>query len=247
MIKSCKGRGMSGLSRFFKVCVISSAALLSTSAYSVSFTGYAHGHFSNPVSGVNDYINISNKDYGYYSNESSVFGWGLNRRNRSNQFRFDGTASDYVEADFSVNDGAAFSLGNFTYVNRSTYFAAGVTGVDFGLDVNLSGIGWTTFNYSMSIDNTLNVPNNVPDYVSSELTYEKGTLFSYLGQSYRFEMLGFSRDGGVTFENFTYVDEGSFTTAEIYGRIQAVPVPAALWLFGSGLLALGALVKRKNR
>jgi len=236
-----------GRFKFFKVCAISSAALLSTSAYSVSFTGYAHGHFSNPVSGVSDYTNIANKDFGYYSNESSVFNWGLNRGNHSSQFLFDGAASDYVESNFTVSDGSAFSLGDFTYVNRSTRYAAGVTGVDFGLDVNLSGIGWTTFNYSMSIDNTLNVPGNVPDYVSSQLTYEKGSLFSYLGQSYQFEVLGFSRDGGLTFEDFTYLNEGSSTTAEVYGRIQAVPVPAALWLFGSGLLALGALVKRKNR
>ena len=236
---------MSGIKQYLKVCAFVSVALLSTSATSASFTGYAYGDFSNPISGVNDYINIANNDLGYNSNDQSIFDWGLDRRGRSSQFRFDGTASDYTEPDFTVTDGSAFSLGDFTYVNRSTRYSAGVTGVDFDLNVNLQGVSWSTFNYSLSIDNTLNGPNNVPDYVS--LTSQgEDSLFSYLGESYRFEILGFSRDGGLTFEDSTYANERSSTTAEIYGQIQAVPVPAALWLFGSGLLTLGALVKRKN-
>ena len=237
---------MSGLSQFFKGCAISGTVLLSTSAYSASFTGYAYGDFSNPVSGVSDYIDIVNNDLGSNIHDQSVFNWGLNRRNRSSQFRFDGAASDFVENNFTVSDGTAFSLGDFTYKNRATRFSGGVTGVDFDLNVNLLGIGWSTFSYSLGIDNTPNGSSNVPDYVSL-LTQGEDSLFNYSGQSYRFEILGFSRDGGLTFEDSTYLNERSVTTAEIYGSIQAVPVPAALWLFGSGLLALGALAKRKNR
>lgn len=33
---------------------------------------------------------------------------------------------------------------------------------------------------------------------------------------------------------------------EIRGQVQVVPIPAALWLFGSGLLALVALVRRRK-
>ncbi|MCW9047126.1 MAG: VPLPA-CTERM sorting domain-containing protein [Gammaproteobacteria bacterium] len=237
---------MSGISQFFKVCAISGVTLFSTLATSASFTGYAYGEFSNPVSGVNDYINIVNNDLGYYSSNKSNFNWGIDRRGHSSQFRFDGNASDYVESDFTVSEGSAFSLGEFTYVNRATRYSADVSGVDFDLNVNLLGIGWSTFNYSLSIDNTPNGSKNVPDYVSL-ISQGEDSLFSYLGESYRFEILGFSRDGGLTFEDSTFANERSSTTAEIYGQIQAVPVPAALWLFGSGLLTLGALVKRKNR
>jgi len=237
---------MSGISQFFKVCIFSGAVLLSTSASSASFTGYAYGDFSNPVSGANDYIKIVNNDLGYYSNDQSVFDWGIDRKGRSSRFRFDGSASDYVESNFTITDGTAFSLGDFTYVNRSTRYSAGVTGVDFGLNVNLQGIGWSTFNYSLSIDNTPNGSSNVPDYVSL-ISQGEDSLFDYLGETYRFEILGFSRDAGLTFEESTYANERSSTTAEIYGRIQVVPVPAALWLFGSGLFTLGFLLKRKKR
>jgi CHRD domain len=34
---------------------------------------------------------------------------------------------------------------------------------------------------------------------------------------------------------------------EIRGQVEVVPVPAALWLFGSGLLAVLGLVKRRRR
>ncbi|MCW8935957.1 MAG: VPLPA-CTERM sorting domain-containing protein [Gammaproteobacteria bacterium] len=236
---------MSVFSQFLKVCAISGVTLLSTSATSASFTGFAYGDFSNPVSGVNDYINIVNNDLGYHRKDNSVFDWGIDKRGNSSRFRFDGTASDYFEPNFTVTEGTAFSLGEFTYVNRATRYSANVTGIDFDLNVNLLGIGWSTFNYSLSIDNTPNGSKNVPDYVSL-ISQGEDSSFSYLGNSYRFEILGFSRDGGLTFEDSTFANERSYTTAEIYGQIQAVPVPAALWLFGSGLLTLGALLKRKK-
>lgn len=37
------------------------------------------------------------------------------------------------------------------------------------------------------------------------------------------------------------------TGGEIRGQVEVVPVPAALWLFGSGLLGLGMLVRRRKQ
>ncbi|RDH81465.1 MAG: hypothetical protein DIZ80_15400 [endosymbiont of Galathealinum brachiosum] len=236
---------MDQLSQYIKVCVLSGAALFSASAHSVSFSGYAYGEFSNPVASYGDYTSIRNNDLGYYSNDRSVFNWGLDYYNRSSQFKFDGTASDAYEPDFSITDGVAFSLGDFTYYNKSTYYSSGVTGVDFDLNVKLNGVGWSTFDFSLGIDNTPNGSTNAPDYVNLT-AFSEDSLFDYQGQSYAFEILGFSRDGGLTFENYTFADEHSKTTAQIYGRIQAVPVPAAFWLFGSGLIALASLVRRIN-
>jgi hypothetical protein len=55
-------------------------------------------------------------------------------------------------------------------------------------------------------------------------------------------------DGGFEFNsNFTFFDDfgnlfGEWTDAELV----AVPVPAAVWLFGSGLIALVGLRRRKQ-
>lgn len=36
-----------------------------------------------------------------------------------------------------------------------------------------------------------------------------------------------------------------YTGGEIRGQVQVVPLPAAVWLFGSGLLSLGAFMRRR--
>jgi hypothetical protein len=38
----------------------------------------------------------------------------------------------------------------------------------------------------------------------------------------------------------------SFGGGEIRGQVQVVPIPAAVWLFGSGLLGLVALARRRK-
>lgn len=40
------------------------------------------------------------------------------------------------------------------------------------------------------------------------------------------------------------IHTSNFTGGEIRGQVQVVPIPAALWLFGSGLLGLVALARR---
>ena len=57
---------------------------------------------------------------------------------------------------------------------------------------------------------------------------------------------GFSRDGGLTFETAANLAEGQQTTAQIYGTLTAVPLPAAIWLMATGLLALTGFVRTKK-
>lgn len=235
---------MSKLFRLMAACGLS--VLFSVQAQAATFSGYAYGGFTNPVAGYGDYIYLDNNDLGYYSRAASVFNWGVsNYRRKGSQFRFDGSSSDSYEADFSVTDGMAFSLGDFTYINRATYYSDHVTSVDFDLNVNLSGIGWSSFGYSLDIENTPNGSTNEADFVMLSGLADN-VFLEYQGQSYVFEILGFSRDGGQSFEDYTFAAENSYTTAEIYGRIQAVPVPAAVWLFASGLLTFGSLLRRNK-
>lgn len=224
---------------FFMLC---SFPVLQANA--VSLSGYAYGEFSHPQAGRADQIHIRNADLGYSSSSSSVFSWGVNRHSPyGSRFSFDGASSDAYEADFSISPGSAFSLGNFTYTNLPTYRSSGVKGVDFRVNINLSGVGWSSFDYSLSIDNTPNNGVNDADHVGLK-NRSDNVFFDYAGQSYMMEVLGFSRDGGLTFENYASVEERSSTTAEIYARVQVVPIPAAIWLFVSGSIALLSIARR---
>jgi len=43
---------------------------------------------------------------------------------------------------------------------------------------------------------------------------------------------------------YTNIHTNQYTGGEIRGQLQVVPIPAAMWLFGSGLLGLMALARR---
>ncbi len=55
---------------------------------------------------------------------------------------------------------------------------------------------------------------------------------------------GFSTGGGHQFDDFKYYH--SYAWAVRSGDVSAVPVPAAVWLFGSGLIGLLGVARRKR-
>jgi hypothetical protein len=71
--------------------------------------------------------------------------------------------------------------------------------------------------------------------------------FTYDGIDYEFQLLGFNLGGQYLME--TYAREGETQLAEIhaqFNQVSAVPVPAAAWLLGSGLLGLLPIARRKK-
>lgn len=85
--------------------------------------------------------------------------------------------------------------------------------------------------------------------------------FTFDGLDYRFMLNGFAiidpatglpmldANGNYIFSDSTSAYENSLTEAAIFGSIQSlstVPLPAAAWLFGAGLLSLGLAGRRKS-
>lgn len=69
--------------------------------------------------------------------------------------------------------------------------------------------------------------------------------------TYSFSLLGFSKDGGVTFNNSFQSPERGTNTAGLYGIITGhpctdVPEPGTLALFGIGIIASG-MIRRRRR
>jgi hypothetical protein len=250
------------LSQLFRQALLVTTLLLVSglSQASALFTGSVFGEFDNPNAGYWDYTRIHNNDLGNASSDASVFNWGKTSRNWGNgcrswfgcvnhsNFSFDGVGSDRGEAGFSVAANQAFSLGDFTYTNEATYYSRNVTGVDFTIDLDIDGVGSTDFTYTMEILNTPNTSPDPADYAAlSNGISTQSVILS--GIEYKLEILGFSRDGGMTFESYTWANEHTSTTAGIYAQfntVSAVPVPAAAWLFGSGLIALFSMMRKRK-
>lgn len=243
----------------FAVCTVGAQAAM-------LFQGNAEGSFSSPLAGAGDYTKIWNHDVGPRYWYASTFEWGTVAsrtscadgrcqgmplpQTGSSLLAFDGVGSDAGEAGYKVGLGTLFSLGIFRYVNMPTYFSEGVTGVDFTVDAGFANLNTRKpFTYHASIDNTWNAPNNAPDTVALSGT-PAPFIFTYGGQAYQFSMLGFSRNGGASFESSFTVNEGQSIKAGLYGRFDlaaaspvSVPVPSALWLFSSGLVLVGTSLR----
>jgi hypothetical protein len=178
----------------------------------------------------------------------SYFGWGIDYRDSfinheiiQSHFWFNGTGSVDGSSATTITYGEAFSLGSFTYTNEETVLSGGQVEIDFRMDIQLDGYGLMPIEYRIGIDNR----TNPADDTASLLSYPQNVAFEMNGMNYLLSLQGFSRDGGLSFESYANLAEGQQTTAEIYATITEVPLPAAVWLFGTGLIALAGLARRK--
>lgn len=178
----------------------------------------------------------------------SYFGWGIDYRDSfinheiiQSHFWFNGTGSVDGSSATTISYGEAFSLGSFTYTNEQTVLSGGQVEIDFRMEIQLDGYGLMPIEYRIGIDNT----SNPADDRASLLSYPESVAFEMGGVNYLLSLQGFSRDSGASFETYADLPEGEQTTAEIYATITEVPVPAALWLFGTGLIALAGFARRK--
>ena len=182
----------------------------------------------------------------------SYFGWGIDTRESfqnhqiiQSHFWFNGAGSVDGSSATTIAYGEAFSLGSFTYTNEETVLSGGMVEIDFQMDIMFDGLDLLPVEYRIGIDNT---SNPLAD-TASLLTYPESMLFTMGNTEYLLTFNGFSRDDGNTFETSATLPEDQQTTAEIFATITTttvVPVPAAVWLFGSGLLGLVGFAKRRK-
>ena len=144
--------------------------------------------------------------------------------------------------------GVPLLMGEFTHFNE-VIPVPNLTGVDlhFGFNTNGAPASVSTvfpFAHNETPNNTGTSPAdddivtittpivNVPILVGTDL--------------YFFNLLGFSTDGGVTFQSVFSSPEGANNSALLFGQLttEPVPEPASLLLFGGALTAVAARLRR---
>jgi hypothetical protein len=129
-------------------------------------------------------------------------------------------------------------------------FPDGVEGLDFGL-VSTSGLELTSFD--LSFDTDMFVTGYVTSFILGDPVFDiEGTgvlslnnSFCCLPQLFNGEPLLFLAGENYTFSVQSPRELEAVTFGSIEASVSTVPIPAAAWLFGSALLGLGA-VKRKK-
>jgi len=217
--------------------------LTQAAAYSVT------GSFANPgFSDPSSLHYLFNNDQGSYASLPAVaeFGWGIDFDSwRSSRFQFDG-----ANGDVSLPTGSSLliNLGSFNYTNLPTVLVGDTVTVDLELSVDVPDFGQTSFNYGLEVTNT---NNSSLDPDSMRVMNTPGSfIFNVEGYDYELAMSGFSVDGGSSFATVFDLAEGSTLNMDIYAqlnRVSAVPVPSAIWLFGSALIGLAGVSRRTRK
>ncbi|MDQ1362520.1 MAG: hypothetical protein QG652_380 [Pseudomonadota bacterium] len=186
------------------------------------------------------------------TNSLAYYGWGIDVGQSlsthtiiQSHFWFNGAGSVGGDPAAEVPLGTAFSMGLFTYTNEETILSGGIVNIDFQMAINVDGLSLAPAEYRIRINNTLNGPSN-PFDTAEIISTPASISFLLDGSPYLLTFNGFSRDGGENFETVAELGEGMRTTAEIYATITAVPAPAAIWLMGTGLLALAGFARTKK-
>jgi hypothetical protein len=253
---------MQACSKTLLLALTATAAISSQSVYAISVSTF--GSFNQPLSTEFLFDRIYNQDdatspahnlpsnLNSPTNSVAYFGWGVDvvesvitQQVIQSHFWFNGAGSVAGGPAADAQLGTAFSLGSFTYTNEQTIFSGGVVGIDFQMDIKMDGLSLLPIEYRLEIDNTHNGLANSYD-TARIIGTPTNMPFLLNGSQYLLTFNGFSRDGGSTFETMANLAEGGQTTAQIFATITAVPVPAAFWLMGSGLLVLSGFLRYKK-
>jgi hypothetical protein len=155
------------------------------------------------------------------------------------------TVTGYVMVGDEISPNVYNLTGNFGLPNESIT-ATGTFTADLGTVGNetgqvLFGIG-SGNTMTINLNGTLLYASNDSGYgtgIGPSLTFASGSLFDFDFQkpaspAFNSSFLGFD-DFGSMYGEWTNVN------------LTVVPVPAAVWLFGSGLLGLMGMTRRKKR
>ncbi len=228
------------LTKFIGYCVGGGIALIGLAAPSSAqtFSGNSSGTFGTPDPGSND-----DPVFSGVGTNTFTFGDTGNSRRNPNRYSFAGNS-------FSTTLDSLFQVGNFTYFNGSTIVGTTIDSVPLNVSLGFTNPGGVNEVFRFDLQN-----NSTPNTGTPEQNADFVFLISSIGAqtftvgttNYTFALNGFSRDGGVTTVKEFRVLEGENTTAGVFGKITAAPVPeptSMLGILAFSALGGGSLLKR---
>ncbi|EMR12495.1 hypothetical protein MPL1_09922 [Methylophaga lonarensis MPL] len=224
-----------------KILLFASLLATSLTANAAFFEGSTSGTFTNPAGAANMQVtgegtNTLQWGEGAFLGSCFLgFCWGPTSNPSLLSFNGQGFATD-VDQQFQV--------GSMYFYNGTIYAGTEASSVDFNLtfDFVAPNAFQETFSYNFALDNTVNPQGDTVTVLTAAPEY----FYTFEGNDYYFELLGFSY-GGQVFDTI-FAKELKGKTVKLLGQFTSipseVPLPAAVWLFGSGLMGFMAFRRR---
>ncbi|MDO8825423.1 choice-of-anchor K domain-containing protein [Methylophaga sp.] len=228
------------------------ASLLAASltANAATFQGSTSGTFENPI-GPDAMVTT-----GVGTN---VFTWGEGFEEsvqtcsfgtcETNPVKYEPSKLTYTGAEFDTDVAQTFVAGYLNFYNGIINFGSGAETVDLSLTFNFTSpsLFSEVFTFGFSLNDTVNPEGDTATLLTSVPT----KFYSYAGTDYYFELLGFGiydENNNLTLIDQLFLEERQNITARLMGQFTTmpseVPLPAAVWLFGSGLMGFMAVRRR---
>lgn len=221
--------------------LFASLLVASVTANAATFQGSTSGTFENPT-GPSGMVTtgVGTDSFTWGQGATSCFFFLCNTS--------DPSSLTYYDTNFNANVDQTFIAGYLNFYNGKIKSGTQAESVDLSLtlDFTTPSSFSETFTYGFSLDNVVNPTGDTTTFLSSVPT----KFYSYAGIDYYFELLGFGihTNNGIQLVDEIFLKEGKDKTVKLLGQFTSmpseVPLPAAVWLFGSGLMGFMAMRRR---
>jgi hypothetical protein len=225
------------------------ALSFSSPAQGLTFSGVLNATWGEPNSG-------NNPNPVFRGVGTSTFIWGQ----EDEDFGTPPNRLSFMESPFETLTNELFKIGDLEYFNGSVLYSIDevvsdttVKSVPLNLSLSLTNPLELNevFGFNFELENTLNIgtPEENADSVII-VNNMSNRSFTFDGEKYTLELVGFSQDGGETNVNEFRVLEAESTTAALYGKISRVSptqtVPEPITIAGLSLLGIYLLFRKKS-
>lgn len=221
--------------------LFASLLVASVSASAATFQGSTSGTFENPT-GPSGMVTTG------VGTDSFTWGQGVTSCFLIFCNTSDPSSLTYSETNFNANVDQTFIAGYLNFYNGKIVSGTQAESVDLSLTLDFTSPSAfsETFTYGFSLDNVINPNGDTVTFLDSVPT----KFLSYGGMDYYFELTGFGIHSkhGIKLTDEIFLSEKTHKTVKLLGQFTSmpseVPLPAAVWLFGSGLMGFMAMRRR---